>query len=223
MICGAFLVATVFVSSCEYGGEDGNEDGGDDGNEAGSGHGLTARDDAVLWLARCAWRWRPMVLRGGSARGGSAARAPGAGRAGRRSLRAPIPPRHAAGTVVLARLWGVAADWLDRDVQAERLHDQQSAGKGTDERDAKPQGSYGFGHGIEGLNPSASQAEAGVISARLGRLDCWLAPEQSRTREGSQGRVRRFSWRREASCAEYGAQRVSALRCQAACAPCFHC
>jgi hypothetical protein len=28
--------------------------------------------------------------------------------------------------VVLARLWRVGADWLDRDVQAERLHDQQS-------------------------------------------------------------------------------------------------
>jgi hypothetical protein len=28
--------------------------------------------------------------------------------------------------VVLARLWRMGADWLDRDVQAERLHDQQS-------------------------------------------------------------------------------------------------
>jgi hypothetical protein len=62
-----------------------------------------------------------------------------------------------------------------------------AAGKGTDERDARPQGSYGFGRGIEGPNPSASQAEAGVFSARLGRLVCWLAPEQSRTRRGSQG------------------------------------
>jgi len=28
--------------------------------------------------------------------------------------------------VVLARFWRVGADWLDRNVQAERLHDQQS-------------------------------------------------------------------------------------------------
>jgi hypothetical protein len=28
--------------------------------------------------------------------------------------------------VVLARLWRVGADWLDSDVQADRLHDQQS-------------------------------------------------------------------------------------------------
>jgi hypothetical protein len=54
-----------------------------------------------------------------------------------------------------------------------------AAGKGTDERDAKPQGSYGFGRGIEGPNPSASQAEAGVFSARLGRLDCWLAQSRA--------------------------------------------
>jgi hypothetical protein len=50
-----------------------------------------------------------------------------------------------------------------------------AAGKGADERDARPQASYGSGRGIEGPNPSASQAEAGVSSARLGRLDCWLA------------------------------------------------
>ena len=39
----------------------------------------------------------------------------------RQSLRG-TKPEH----VVLARLWRVGADWLDRDVQAERLHDQQS-------------------------------------------------------------------------------------------------
>ncbi len=31
-------------------------------------------------------------------------------------------PEHA----VLARLWRVGTDWLDRDVQADRLHNQQS-------------------------------------------------------------------------------------------------
>jgi hypothetical protein len=35
VICGAFPVATMLVSSCEYGCEDGNEHGGEDGNEAG--------------------------------------------------------------------------------------------------------------------------------------------------------------------------------------------
>jgi hypothetical protein len=69
-----------------------------------------------------------------------------------------------------------------------------AAGKGADERDARPQGSYGFGRGIEGGNPSASQAEAGVISARLGRLVCWLAQSRAELAGDLKGEVPVWRW-----------------------------
>jgi hypothetical protein len=48
-------------------------------------------------------------------------------------------------------------------------------------------------HGIERLNPSASQAEAGVISARLGRLVCWLAQSRAELVGDLKGKARGFS------------------------------
>lgn len=127
LICSGFFGFWVLISSCEGGSEDGNEHGGEEGNEAGvRTRVLTARDRAVLALVLCAERWRSMVsepeVRAEDLPHALPVQAVPDGDLFERQALHGTQPEH----VVLARLWRVGADWLDRNVQAERLDDQQS-------------------------------------------------------------------------------------------------
>jgi hypothetical protein len=127
VICGAFPVASVFVSSCEYGCEDGNEHGGEDGNEAGGqGTGSPLATTPSLGSRFTSgiggpWFSEPEVRAEDLPHALPMQAVPDGDLFERQSLHC-TQPEH----VVLARLRRVGADRLDPDVQADRLHDQQS-------------------------------------------------------------------------------------------------
>jgi hypothetical protein len=126
-ICGAFLAATVLVSSCECGDEDGNEHGGEDGNEAGGQGTGSLLATTPFSGSRFApgfdgpWFSEPEVRAEDLPHALPVQAVPDGDLFERQALHG-TQPEH----LVLARLWRIAADWLDPDVQADRLDDQQS-------------------------------------------------------------------------------------------------
>jgi hypothetical protein len=127
VICGAFPVATVLVSSCEDGNDDGRENGGEDGNEVGGRARGSLLATTPLFGSRFTsgvggpWFSEPEVRAEDLPHALPVQAVPDGDLFERQSLHG-TQPEH----VVLARLWRVGADWLDPDVQAERLNDQQS-------------------------------------------------------------------------------------------------
>jgi hypothetical protein len=127
LIGSGFFGFWVLVSSCEDGSEDGNEDGCEARNEAGFGCASSLLSPVPFFGSRFApgiggpWFSEPEVRAEDLPHALPVQAVPDGDLFERQSLHG-TQPEH----VVLARLWRMGAVWLDRDVQAERLHDQQS-------------------------------------------------------------------------------------------------